>query len=137
MDAVDEAAPARDTGDTAVDAPVPTKADGPGVRFTSNIVGPIFLIADLLCLAISAPLALVTYDLLMVRPVIVSVHVFAFAVMAASFILIRASRRAYRRTLVDLGSDEGDAIVDAVVCTLIASALVWQLGMIENYSSIA
>ena len=120
MPAVDEAAGARDTIMAAVDAPAPTRAARPGVRFTSNIVGPIFLIADLLCLAISAPLALVTYDYLMVRAVIVSVHVFAFAVMAASFILIRSSRRAYRRTLVDLGNDEGDAIVDAVVFTLIA-----------------
>ena len=60
MDAVDEAAPARDTVELIVDAPVPTRAARPGVRFTSNIVGPIFLIADLLCLAISAPLALIT-----------------------------------------------------------------------------
>ena len=134
MEAVDEAALPRDTVEAAVDAHVPTKAARPGVRFTSNIVGPIFLIADLLCLAISAPLALAAYDYLMGEAVIISVHVFAFAVMAASFFLIRSSRRAYARTLVDLGRDEGDAIVDAVVCTLIASALVWQLGMIENYS---
>ena len=134
MEAVDEAALPRDTVEAAVDAHVPTKAARPGVRFTSNIVGPIFLIADLLCLAISAPLALAAYDYLMGEAVIISVHVFAFAVMAASFFLIRSSRRAYARTLVDLGRDEGDAIVDAVICTLIASALVWQLGMIENYS---
>lgn len=134
MDAVDEAAAPQDTIETAVDAPVPTRATRPKVRFTSNIVGPIFMIADLLCLAISAPLALLTYNSLMGGGVFVSVHVFALAVMAASFILIRSSRRSYRRTLVDLRNDEGDAIVDAVVCTLIASALVWQLGMIENYS---
>ena len=63
MEAVDEAALPRDTVEAAVDAHVPTKAARPGVRFTSNIVGPIFLIADLLCLAISAPLALAAYDL--------------------------------------------------------------------------
>jgi len=134
MSQVDEVALSRDTFEAAVDAPAPTKATRPGVRFTSNIVGPIFLLADLICLAISAPLALVTYNSLMVGGVVVSVHVFAFAVMAASFLLIRSSRRAYRRTLVDLGNNEGDAIIDAIVCTLIASALVWQLGMIENYS---
>lgn len=134
MDAVDEPGLPQDTVGSAVDAPVPAKATRPVVRFTSNIVGPIFLIADLLCLAFSAPLAFITYNILMVGGVIISVHLFAFAVMAASFILVRASRRAYRRTLVDLGLDEGDAIVDAVVCTLIASALVWQLGMIANFS---
>jgi Undecaprenyl-phosphate glucose phosphotransferase len=134
MDAVDEAALPQETVETPVDAPAPTRAARPTVRFTSNIVGPIFMIADLLCLAISAPLALVTYNYVMGGGVLVSVHVFAFAVMAASFFLIRSSRRAYSRTLVDLRNDEGDAIVDAAICMLIASALVWQLGMIENYS---
>ena len=134
MNAVDEPGSSQDTIETAVEAPLPTKAAKPGVRFTSNIVGPIFLIADLLCLAVSAPLALFTFYALRNAGAVVSVHLFAFAVMAASFVLIRSSKRAYARTLVDLGHDEGDAIVDAVVCTLIASAVVWQLGMIENYS---
>ena len=134
MSAVDEAALPQDTIKAAMDAPVPIRASRPTVRFTSNIVGPIFLLADLICLALSAPLAFLAYNYLMGAGVILSVHLFAFAVMAASFVLIRSSRRAYRRTLVDLGTDEGDAIVDAIVCSLIASALVWQLGMIENYS---
>ena len=103
-------------------------------RFTSNIVGPIFLLADVLCLAISAPIAFFAYQAIVGQGVILSVHLFAFAVMAASFVLIRSSRRAYRRTLVHLASEEGDAIVDAIVCTLLASALVWQFGMIDNYS---
>jgi lipopolysaccharide/colanic/teichoic acid biosynthesis glycosyltransferase len=110
------------------------RAAKPGVRFTSNIVGPIFLIADVICLAISAPLALFTFYALRNVGAVVSVHLFAFAVMAASFLLIRSSKRAYAKTLVDLGHDEGDVIVDAVICTLIASAVVWQVGMIENYS---
>ena len=104
------------------------------VRFTSNIVGPIFLAADLICLAVSAPLALVLYDYAIGAPVILSVHRFAFAVMAATFLLIRSSRRAYRRTLVDLVDGDGDVFVDTIVATLVASALVWQFGMIENYS---
>jgi Undecaprenyl-phosphate glucose phosphotransferase len=133
MDAVDELAPSQDTCPT-VDAPLPPKAAKPSVRFTSNIVGPIFLLADLLCLAVSAPLALFTFYALRNVGAVISVHLFAFAVMAASFLLIRSSKRAYAKTLVDLGHDEGDAIVDAVVCTLLASAVVWQLGMIDNYS---
>ena len=104
------------------------------VRFTSNIVGPIILATDLACLAISVPMALIAYALLVGERVIYSVHVFAFAILAASFLLIRSSRRAYRRTLVDLMHEEGDALVDATVSSLLASALVWQFGMIDNYS---
>src|SRR5688572_23054671 len=72
------------------------------VRFTSNIVGPIFLLADLLCLLVSVPAALLAYDLLIGDRVIYSVHIFALTVLAASFLLLRSSKRAYRRTLVDL-----------------------------------
>jgi polysaccharide biosynthesis protein PslA len=112
----------------------PRRPARPAVRFTSNIVGPIFLVADLICLALSAPVALLAYDTLVGAPVILSVHRFAFAVMAATFLLIRSSRRAYRRTLVDLVDGDGDVFVDTIVATLVASALVWQFGMIDNYS---
>jgi Undecaprenyl-phosphate glucose phosphotransferase len=104
------------------------------IRFTSNIVGPIYLAADLLCLFASIPVALLAYDFLRGARVVASVHIFAFAVLAASFLLLRSSKRAYRRTLVDLMHEEGDAFVDAVVSSLLASALVWQFGMIGNYS---
>ena len=106
----------------------------PPVRFTSNIVGPIMLAADLVCLALSVPIALVVYQILVGDQLSYSVHLFAVAILAASFLLIRSSRRAYRRTLVDLMHEEGDALVDAVVSSLLASALVWQFGMIDNYS---
>ena len=103
-------------------------------RFTSNIVGPIFLLADVLCLALSVPAALLAYDLLIGDRVVYSVHIFALTVLAASFLLLRSSKRAYRRTLVDLAQESDDALVDAVISSLLASALVWQLGMIDNYS---
>ena len=109
-------------------------SNGRPIRFTSNIVGPIFLAADLLCLVASIPVALLAYDFLRGIRVVPSVHIFAFAVLAASFLLLRSSKRAYRRTLVDLMHEEGDALVDAVISSLLASALVWQFGLIENYS---
>ena len=80
------------------------------------------------------PIALVAYQILVGDQLSYSVHLFAVAILAASFLLIRSSRRAYRRTLVDLMHEEGDALVDAVVSSLLASALVWQFGMIDNYS---
>jgi Undecaprenyl-phosphate glucose phosphotransferase len=104
------------------------------IRFTSNIVGPIFLAADLLCLILSVPIALIAYDFLVGDRVIYSVHIFALTILAGSFLLIRSSKRTYRRTLVNLMYEEGDALVDAVVSSLLASALVWQFGLIDNYS---
>ena len=35
---------------------------------------------------------------------------------------------------MDLLHEEGDAIFDAIISSLLASALVWQFGLIENYS---
>jgi len=104
------------------------------IRFTSNIVGPILFTADLVCLLASIPIALIAYSILIGEGVVFSVHIFALAVMAASFLLIRSSKRAYRRTLVDLMHEDGDVFVDAVVSSLLASAVVWQFGMIDNYS---
>jgi Undecaprenyl-phosphate glucose phosphotransferase len=121
----------RSMSNAAVSAPVSQSVP---VRFTSNIVGPIFLLADLLCLLVSIPAALLAYDLIVGDRVIYSVHIFALTVLAASFLLLRSSKRAYRRTLVDLTHVGDDAMVDAVISSLLASALVWQFGMIDNYS---
>ena len=121
------------TQDQLIDrGPAAGRSNGRPIRFTSNIVGPIFLAADLFCLAASVPVTLYAYDLLVGDRVIASVHVFAFAVLSASYLLLRSSKRAYRRTLVDLMHEQGDALVDAVISSLLASALVWQFGLIDN-----
>jgi len=103
-------------------------------RFTSNIVGPILLLADFVCLSISAPIALLAYDWLFGGPVASSVHVFAWAIAACSFLLIRSSKGSYRRTLVDIMNEQADIYVDAVASMLLASALVWQFGLIADFS---
>lgn len=117
-----------------VEEPSPTAAARPRVRFTSNIAGPIFLAADLLCIFLSVPLALAGYSLLRGTRLIPSVNLFAFCAAAGTYLLIRASRQAYRRTLVNLFDHEADTVIDALASVLIASALVWQFGMIENLS---
>ena len=109
-------------------------ARGKVVRFTSNIVGPLLFTSDIACLLISLPVALVAYDLIIGDRVIESVHVFAFAVMAGSFLLLRSSRGAYQRTLVEFARDEQDGVIDGIIASLLASALVWLFGMIDNYS---
>ncbi len=104
------------------------------VRFTSNIAGPIYFLADLLCILASLPLALLGYHFLVGGKLVPSVSLFAYAAAGASYILIRVSRQAYHRTLVNLFDNEANAIIDALASVLIASALVWQFGMISNIS---
>src|SRR5687768_7364052 len=96
------------------------RSNGRPIRFTSNIVGPIFLAVDLLCLTASVPVALLAYDFLVGDRLVPSVHVFALAVLSASYLMLRSSKRAYRRTLVDLMHEEGDALIDAVISSLLA-----------------
>ena len=104
------------------------------VRFTSNIAGPIFFLADLLCILLSVPLALIAYSIVLGARLNSSVEIFAFCATAGTFLLIRSSRHAYRRTLVDLFDHETDAVMDALASVLIAAALVWQFGMIGHLS---
>jgi Undecaprenyl-phosphate glucose phosphotransferase len=104
------------------------------VRFTSNIAGPMFFAADILSLLLSIPLALAGYSLLRGDRPVPSVHIFAFFAAAGTYLLIRTSRHAYRRALVNLFDHEAGTVIDALASVLIASALVWQFGMIESLS---
>src|SRR5579884_3263767 len=103
-------------------------------RFTSNIAGPIFFVADLLCILFSVPFVLVGYRMVFGDRSILPVHIFALCGAAGTYLLIRTSRHAYHRTLVNLFDAEADTLIDAVASVLIASALVWQFGMIANLS---
>ena len=103
-------------------------------RFTSNIAGPIFFVADVICILLSVPLSLLAYSLVRGDRIIPSVHIFALCATAVTYLLIRNSRHAYRRTLVNLFDPEADTIIDALASVLIASALVWQFGMISSLS---
>jgi len=105
-----------------------------GLRFTSNISGSFYLLADLLCLAVSAPLSLAAYGMLMGSKVDIPLHAFALAVIACTFLFIRVSKNSYRLSLTNSGSDYGELIIDAAASVLIASAIVWQFGMIAHYS---
>ena len=94
------------------------------VRFTSNIVGPILFVRDLFCFGISVPLALLGYELLFGDTLVPSVHLFAVTTMMTCYVLIRSSKQAYRRSLVNFLDDDGDSLFDAVISSLVASALV-------------
>jgi FlaA1/EpsC-like NDP-sugar epimerase len=104
-----------------------------GLRFTSNVVGSLFLFTDLICFVIAAPITVAAYSLVRGSRLEVPVHITAFILMLGSFLLIRSSRQAYRRSLLDL-SDTSDTTFDAVISSLIASALIWQAGLVDHYS---
>lgn len=106
----------------------------PKVRFTSNVFGTMSLVADVLCFVVAAPLALMTFSTIRQAPVEPQVHLFALALTLGSFLLLRSSRHAYQRSLLDPIDGYSDAAFDVVISSLIASALIWQAGMIENYS---
>jgi Undecaprenyl-phosphate glucose phosphotransferase len=102
-------------------------------RFTSNVVGSLFFLTDITCCAVSAPITLGIYALLRGARLNVPVHLTAFVLMLGSFLLIRISRQAYRRSLLDL-RESSDTAFDAVISSLIASALIWLAGLIGDYS---
>ena len=104
-----------------------------GVRFTSNVVGFLFFVTDIICFAVSAPITLFAYSLVRRSRLAVPVHITAFLLMLGSFVLIRTSRQAYRRSLLDL-RDSSDTTFDAVISSLIATALIWQAGLVDDYS---
>ena len=103
-------------------------------RFTSNICGWFYVIADLLCLAASAPLSIAAFLLLGGTGFNLPVHLFSFVVVVCTFVLIRVSKGAYRLTLTNSADDYGGLLMDATASTLLASALVWQFGLITDYS---
>jgi len=105
-----------------------------GVRFTSNIVGPLFFWVDILCILVAAPLALLVYSLSFGQRLESSVHLFALVVMVVCYPLLRTSKHAYEKTMWSDLDDEGDAIFYAAVATFLTAAMVWQFGMIVEYS---
>ena len=106
----------------------------PSLRFTSNVCGTLYLVADLCALALSVPVSLVAYHYLVGSTLNVPVHVFSLFVVMCAFLLIRSSKQAYRVTLAGHHNDYGELIVDATASMLLASAIVWQFGMISHYS---
>jgi len=104
-----------------------------GIRFTSNVVGSLTLLTDVACFIVSAPIALIAYSVIRGQRIVVPVHITAFILMLGSYLLIRMSRQAYRRSLLDL-RESSDTTFDAVISSLIATALIWQAGLVDDYS---
>jgi Undecaprenyl-phosphate glucose phosphotransferase len=107
---------------------------GETTRFTSNIFGTLLFLTDVACFVVSAPLALFLYNLLRRLSIVPPVHIFGYALMLGGFLVIRSSRYVYRRSLLERKEAYGVAAFDAAISSLIASALIWQIGWIKDYS---
>ncbi|MEO7787877.1 MAG: exopolysaccharide biosynthesis polyprenyl glycosylphosphotransferase [Sphingomicrobium sp.] len=89
---------------------------------------------DVLSFLVAAPISIFAFALVRRIMVVPPVHIFAFSLMLCSFLLIRSSRNAYGRSLLDPGESYSGAAFDAIMSSLIATALIWQTGLIEAYS---
>ena len=103
-------------------------------RFTSNVIPPIFVMADLVCLLLSAPIALVAYSVFFGERANFSVH-FAAALMAGiAFFLIRSSRDAYAHPFSQIEKADKVVAIDYFVASLLSSAIIWQFGLVDLFS---
>jgi Undecaprenyl-phosphate glucose phosphotransferase len=103
-------------------------------RFTSNIVGPMLFLRDMLSFLLAFPVALFIYDLLFDQELVPSVHFFAATAMLGTFILLRVSKDSYLQNLFTLNERGDSAVFDALLGGLVATALVFLSGMVENFS---
>lgn len=103
-------------------------------RFTSNVIPPLYIAADMLCLAISAPIALFAHGLVIGGRTDPHVHLVAAVVAAVAFFMIRSARDAYAQSFFHDTSSDGAVVVDYVVGSLFSIAIVWQFGLADQFS---
>jgi len=105
-----------------------------GVRFSSNIVGPLLFLRDFLSCALAAPVAFFLYDWLIGARLVPSVHFFAGVATIGTFMILRASKDSYHQNLFTIGERRDSAVFDMLLSGLVATALVFLSGMVENFS---
>jgi Undecaprenyl-phosphate glucose phosphotransferase len=105
-----------------------------GTRYTSNIVGPMLFVRDMLSFLLAFPVALFIYNGMVGQSLVPSVHFFAATAMIFSFILLRASKDSYLQNLFTLNERGDSAVFDALLSGLVATALVFLSGMVDNFS---
>ncbi|GAA4000677.1 exopolysaccharide biosynthesis polyprenyl glycosylphosphotransferase [Sphingomonas humi] len=118
----------------AVEPRRPALAAANGTRFTSNIVGPLLFLRDMLSFLLAFPIALFAYEGLFGQMLVPSVHFFAATAMVGTFILLRVSKDSYLQNLFTMNERGDSAIFDALLSGLVATALVFLSGMVENFS---
>lgn len=115
-------------------APAEPRVMDHAVRFTSNIVGPLLFLRDILSCALAVPIALLLYHLIVGARLEPSVHLFAGSCMVAAFVLLRASKDSYLQNLFTISERGDSAIFDALLAGLVSTALVFLTGMVDGFS---
>ncbi|WP_236552772.1 undecaprenyl-phosphate glucose phosphotransferase [Sphingomonas sp. 8AM] len=105
-----------------------------GRRFTSNVIPSMVMTVDLLCLLLSAPVAVILYTLVFQQTVVPGVHTAAGFIAGVAFFLIRQSRGVYSQSFVILQSGDTAVAVDYLMSALLSSAIVWQFGLVDEFS---
>ena len=103
-------------------------------RFTSNVIPPLFIAADLACVIASAPIALAMYALVVGDRIDSRVHIAAALIAGVAFFLIRLSRDAYAHPFSRVENADTVVVLDYIVASLLSSAIVWQLGKVQLFS---
>ena len=105
-----------------------------GYRFSSRVVAPLALAADILCLILGAPVAVGLYALTIGERIVPQVHVAAAVIAAVAFLLIRLSRDAYSRPLGRSQDADQGVVFDYFIAVLLSTATIWQFGLVDTFS---
>ncbi|KTT72474.1 exopolysaccharide biosynthesis polyprenyl glycosylphosphotransferase [Sphingomonas endophytica] len=105
-----------------------------GRRFTSNVIPTLVFLTDLLCLVVSAPVAVIGYAVAVGSVVVPGVHTAACFIAGIAFFLIRQSRGVYTQSFVVLQSGDTAVGFDYLMSALLSSAIVWQFGLLDHFS---
>lgn len=109
-------------------------AHAPKIRFTSNVIATLAVIADLLCLLIAVPIALVAYGHLIGDQIDRPMHNAVAIIAGINFFLIRLSRDAYSSPM-GRGIDPADgSVLDYLIASMLVVATIWQLGILSMFS---
>ncbi|TCP33071.1 Undecaprenyl-phosphate glucose phosphotransferase [Sphingomonas sp. BK235] len=103
-------------------------------RFTSNVIPTLIFVVDVLCLLLSMPAALISYQVTVGQGVVPGVHTAAAFIAGVAFILIRQSRGVYSQSLAMLRSSDAAVALDYIFAALLSSAIVWQFGLVDEFS---
>ena len=105
------------------------------VRFTSNVLTSIGIVADLVCFALAYVIALALYDLLIGRLFDVRLHMNLAAILMINYLLIRISRDGYA-SFRGQGDDVGQgALYDLLIAVALTGLTATQLRSVSELSS--
>ena len=111
-----------------------SKLPASGQRYTSNVIAPLTVLLDLVCLLAAAPLAVLAYAWFVGDKFEPGVHMVAAFIAGGAFLLIRQAQGVYSQPLAQLRNVDTIVVVDYAVAALLSSAIIWQFGLVDKFS---